>query len=160
MKKLLFLLTFFIFSISFGQNDKIRINLNKTSILELEREKFDPKNHTIELYDGKFVTAIDNIILFGSDGDMPKYKLKKATLIIENRKYNLQIDNMYNPWFGDSTNEKLFKIIKDGTQYILHGMFADGAGTYAAEWLIEEKASIRTILTKDEVLIEEHFEKK
>jgi hypothetical protein len=65
---------------------------------------------------------------------------------------------MYNPWFGDGVNEKLFKIQKEGTELKLTGLFSDGAGTYGAEWLIVGKSSIRTSLTKDEWRLFEYIE--
>jgi len=159
MKKLAFLLFYFTFLCGYGQNNKAKINLSSTAFLELERENFDITNHKFELFDMKFIIGIDNVILFGIDGEPPKFKLKKATLKIADKRYDLQINDMYNPWFGDSINEQLFKIKNTGSQYILQGIFSDGAGTYAAEWLIEGSSSIRTILTRDEDLIIGRFEK-
>jgi len=67
---------------------------------------------------------------------------------------------MYNPWFGEGVYDKLFKIRKDGTEIRITGLFSDGAGSYGAEWLIVGKSSIRTILTKDEWILFEYFERK
>jgi hypothetical protein len=89
---------------------------------------------------------------------MPKFILSKATLKVGNKTYKLQVDSMYNPWFGNRANEKSFKIENNGNQSILKGIFSDGAGTYGAEWLIFGDASIRTILTNDEGLLFKYFE--
>lgn len=84
----------------------------------------------------------------------------KATLKIKDKSYNLQVDNMYNPWTGDHLNVDFFKIIHSGeNHHLLKCIFSDGAGTYAAQWLIEWNSSIRDIITKDELIIESYFQK-
>lgn len=66
---------------------------------------------------------------------------------------------MYNHWFG-GVNKEFFEIIHAGENYhILKAQFSDGAGSYAAQWLVEWDASIRDILTKDEIIIESYFKK-
>lgn len=66
---------------------------------------------------------------------------------------------MYNPWFG-GVNKEFFEITHAGENYhILKAQFSDGAGSYAAQWLVEWDASIRDILTKDEIIIESYFKK-
>ena len=156
-----FLLTFlFITTTIFSQENVVKIILNESSSLEIHREIFDPKKHLIE-YKDNFVISIDNSPLFGTDGGIPKYKISKAILKIGKKTYNLQTDNMYNPWFGDYLNEEFFKIIHHSENYhILKAVFSDGAGTYAAEWLIEWNSSIRAILTKDETIIISYFHNK
>lgn len=150
---LLLLFTFF----SFGQKNNAIINLDSISTLELTREPFNPKKHNIETLQN-IVISIDKSPLFGSDGDLPNTQLTKAILKIKNKTYNLQVDNMYNPWTGDELNINFFSIIHDGkNHHILKGVFSDGAGTYAAEWLIEWNSSIRNIITKDEIIIQSYF---
>ena len=95
---------------------------------------------------------------FGTDGNNPKYKLSRAVLIKGKSIYNLQVDNMYNPWFGEKANEKLFKAELDGTNLIIRGLFSDGAGSYGAEWLIAGNTCTRTILSRDEKIIIEYFD--
>jgi len=155
------LLTFlFITTTIFSQENIVKIILDESSSLEIHREIFNPKKHLIE-YKDNFVISIDNSPLFGTDGGIPKYKLSKAILRIENKQYNLQVDNMYNPWFGDNLNQEFFEIIHHGENYhILKSIFSDGAGTYAAEWIIEWNSSIRAILTKDETIIISYFNNK
>ena len=138
--------------------DHIRVKLEGETILELSREEFNPKKHKIE-YRSAHIVSIDNIPIFGSDTDVPKYVLSKAVLIKDNKTYNLQIDNMYNPWLDASANEKLFEIIcsNDGS-CIVKAQFSEGSGKYAAEWLIDGNGSIRDIITKDIVIIQSYFE--
>jgi hypothetical protein len=143
---------------TWSQRNSEKIVLDQNSSLEIYREVFKPNLHKIE-YNGNFVISIDNTPLFGTDGEIPKFKLSKAILKIGKKTYNLQIDNMYNPWFGEGLNKKFFKIIHNGENYhILQAQFSDGAGSYAAEWLIEWNSSIRGIITKDEIIIGSYFE--
>ena len=145
-------------SAAFGQVYRVTIEINDTTSLTMERSKFDTTGKTYEYYDNKFPFSIDGRPIFGTDGDIPKYTLTKATLTIGGNKYDLQVDNMYEPWFGDRPNDRLYKIKKDGTEIHLTGLFSDGAGSYGAEWLIVGKSSIRTILTQDEWVLFEYFE--
>ena len=155
--KILYLLLFFSIT-SWSQQNSEKIILDENCSLEIHREIFDPKLHKIE-YNGNFVISIDNSPLFGTDGEIPKFKLSKAILKIGNKTFDLQIDNMYNPWFGNGLNEKFYRIIHHGENYhILKAIFSDGAGIYAAEWLIEWNSSIRGIITKDEIIIESYFD--
>ncbi|ESU20191.1 hypothetical protein FEDK69T_30440 [Flavobacterium enshiense DK69] len=126
--------------------------------MELERSVFNKAKHEFEYVNKNVLIAIDGIPLFGSDGEMPKYVLSNAILKIGNKTYKLQIDNMYNPWFGNNANGKFFKIENNGNQSVLKGVFSDGAGTYGAEWLIFGNSSIRTILTNDEDILFKYFE--
>lgn len=155
--KILALLLFFSVN-SWCQTNSEKIILDEISTLQLYREVFIPKDNKIE-YNGSFVISINNVPVFGTDGEMPMYKLSKAILKIGEKLYNLQIDNMYNPWIGEGLNENFFKIIHDGkNHHIFKAQFSDGAGSYAAEWLIEWNSSIREILIKDELIIGSYFE--
>lgn len=142
-----------------GQTNKLIVNINDSTYLKLERTYFDTTGKKFEFY-GKFPIAINGRPIFGTDGDFPKFTLSKATLNVGKNKYDLQIDDMYNPWFGNGGYNKLFKMKKYGTEIRLTGLFSDGAGLYGAEWLIVGKSSIRTILTKDEWILYEYFEQK
>ena len=144
---------------SHGQVNSANIKIDSITSLQLVREKFNPEINKLEIKNG-FVLGINDSPLFGSDGEIPKYKLIKATLKIKDKSYNLQVDNMYNPWTGDHLNVDFFKIIHSGeNHHLLKCIFSDGAGTYAAQWLIEGNSSIRDIITKDELIIESYFQK-
>lgn len=156
-KSIILIVTILFASTTWGQTDQVKVNLNDSTELTLERVHFDKTGKKFEFFD-KFPIAINGRPIFGTDGDFPKFTLTKATLKIGQNTYNLQIDDMYNPWFGEGVNERLFKIKTDGTEIRLTGMFSDGAGSYGAEWLILGKSSIRTILTKDEWILFEYFE--
>ena len=95
--------------------------------------------------------------MIGTDGEIPEYKLTKAILNIGNTRIDLQIDDMYNPWFGEKFNRKLIKLEGKKNNLKLKVIFSDGAGTYLAEWLINDNVSIRTILSSDENVVKENF---
>lgn len=160
MKRIItIVVTFFLSFNLFCQVEQTTIDLNDTMCLTLYRVKFDSTGRKFEYNDNKYPYAIDGIPIFGTDGEMPKYKLTKATLTRGNITYNLQVDNMYNPWFGDKPSTNLFKLTINGTDIHLRGFFSDGAGTYVAEWLIIGRSSIRTILTNEEWVFDEELNK-
>jgi len=154
--KISILITITLFLVKFiasGQVDKASIHLNDTIRLDLYRTIFDSKGKHFEYYDNQYLFSINGITLFGSDGDMPKYQLEKAVLFIGNKKFDLQVDNMYNPWFGEKPFERSFKLKFDGSQIKIQGVFSDGAGLYGAEWIIKGHSSLRTILSEDEQIV-------
>ena len=143
---------------SHGQVNSANIKIDSITSLQLVREKFNPEINKLEIKNG-FVLGINDSPLFGSDGEIPKYKLIKATLKIKDKSYNLQVDNMYNPWTGDQLNVNFFKIIHSGeNHHLLKCIFSDGAGSYSAYWKIEEKSSKREILSNDEKYFEWQLE--
>lgn len=66
---------------SWSQQEKVMIILDGNCSLEIVRETFNPKEHKID-YKDNFVIAIDNVPLFGSDGEILKFTLSKAILNI------------------------------------------------------------------------------
>lgn len=143
-----------------GQTDELTIAFNDSTQLTLHRAEFDSTGMEFEYYDNKFPYSINGSPIFGTDGGFPKYTLTRATLKIGTVRYELEADNMYEPWFGARPNDDLFKLEYDGTEIRLTGLFSDAAGSYGAEWLIIGKSSIRTILTRDEWILFEYFEGK
>ena len=57
---------------------------------------------------------------------MPRTYLKKATLTIWTKNFDLQVDGMYKPW-QDYFNDKVFKLKIEGAKYTIVGGFSDGA---------------------------------
>jgi hypothetical protein len=141
-----------------GQVDKKVIIVCDSVQITLIREKFDTTGKKFEYYKN-FLISVNNEIIFGSDGEIPKYKLVKAIVTKGGQIYCLQTDNMYNPWFGDNEDYLPFRFLKDGTNYHLKMLFSDGAGSYAAEWLIVGKSCVRTLLSSDDQLIYSIFYK-
>jgi hypothetical protein len=143
---------------SYGQREgKIKLADNVT--LTLLQEPFDPKGKDIELSDNKFVISINKKPVFGTDGEIPRAFLKKATLSIGTKIYDLQVDGMYNAWLDGYFNDKKFRLKTEGYKYIVTGGLSDGAGSYGVEWVIAGRGSIRTMLTNDEKILFEYMER-
>jgi hypothetical protein len=156
MKKLT--LIFLLISLNlFAQTNKINIKLNDSISLTLEKSDFVLTDQKVDYYKN-FPIGINGKIIFGTDGDLPKSKLTKAELKIGEKNYLLEIDGMFNPWFGNGVNENLFRLEIHYGEIKLGGIFSDGAGSYGAEWIIFKNSSIRTILSKDEDIIIGYFQ--
>lgn len=138
---------------SFGQLKEEKVKLADDVTVTFIKARFDPKGKKIEVSDN-VVISIDNKLVFGTDGEMPTTYLKKATLTIGNKNYDLQVDGMYNPWLENYFNNKVFKLKIEGKKYRITGGFSDGAGYYVVEWVAFGQGIIRTVLTNDEKFIE------
>jgi len=139
-----------------AQSDKAMLILNDSTTLQLERVAFVAAEHKLT-YTGSAVTAIDGEPYFGSDGDVPRHRLTKAVLKVNDDYYYLQVDRMFNPW-SDYPDSDWYTITRQGLQLVLRATFSDGAGYYGAEWILKDKKSTRTLLTDDESILIEYFE--
>jgi hypothetical protein len=156
MKYLLICILFLCHLLVNGQSDPHTISLNDSVKLILIRDIFSKHDHNIEFINDADL-IIDNEIVFGTDGDIPRFSLKEAKLTINDKDIDLEISSMYNPWFGIKPNQNSFEMIQDGTHIKIRGFFSDGAGSYGVEWLIIGERSVRTILTYDEQILFEYF---
>jgi hypothetical protein len=139
-----------------AQHETVVHQINDTVELTLVRSTFDPADHHV-LADKGFVYAVDGAPIFGTDADLPRFKLHQVTLKMGAFEHALDVDHMYNPWFGEDINPNLIHFFKDGTNHHLQVILSDGAGSYGAEWLIIGESSVRTILTRDERILFEYF---
>jgi hypothetical protein len=139
-----------------GQEKKVKVQLADNVSLTLIKDSFDSKGKNVEMSDNILI-SIDNKIVFGTDGEIPRTYLKKATLTIGTRTFDLQVDGMYNPWHEDYFNDKHFRLIMEGPIYKVIGGLSDGAGFYGVEWVVFGQGSIRTILSNDEKIIFEYM---
>lgn len=142
------------------QAQKVSVRFNKNATLVLERVPFSAVGKSFKYYRGEGSNAYHSLALingksfFGTDGEIPRYTLAKALLLLNGHHYKLRVDRMYNPWFGNDTSyqpyKDSFRLLKTEGGYRVRGMFSDGAGGYVAEWRITSQSSVRTILTNDE----------
>ncbi len=72
--------------------------------------------------------AIDRHVIFGTDGELPKTKLLDAVLTVGDKKYELAVDGMYNPWFGDYLNADFIKMEVHYGLIQFTAVLADGIG--------------------------------
>jgi hypothetical protein len=149
------------------QAQQVRITLGGDATLILERSPFKVAGKVLKFYGSKqpniskSLVSINGKPIFGTDGELPKFTLKQAVLVLHGHRYNLRTDGMYNPWFGlGSTygpDHRFFKGQMMRTSYRVQALFSDGAGTYAAEWLVTGKTVRRTRLTADEDQLTNYF---
>jgi hypothetical protein len=156
MKKLTLILLLTVNFGVFAQNNSFQLKLNDSINLNLEKSDFKLMNEKIGYYKS-FPVTINDKIIFGTDRDLPKSKLKKAILNIGGKIIRLEIDGMYNPWFGNEINKNLIKFVIENDFLKLKILFSDGAGSYLAEWIIFKNSSTRTILSNEEDIIVNQF---
>jgi len=158
MKKLnlILVLVYAISASGFSQTDSLSIQLNDSIKLDLVREVFHKEKHSIKFLNDTDL-LIDNKIVFGTDGEMPKYYLKSAEISIKGQVIKLETQSIYNPWFRAKPNKNRYGMILDGTRLKVRGLFSDGAGSFGAEWLVLGEGSVRTILTYDEQILFEYL---
>lgn len=142
---------------AFAQLQEVKVKLAENVTLTFIKDTFDPKGKKIEKADNA-VISIDDGLVFGTDGEMPRTYLKRATLAIGAKRFDLQVDGMYNPWHEDYFNDRVFKLKVEGSKYRITGGFSDGAGYYGVEWVAYGQGCTRTILTNDEKIIFEYME--
>ena len=132
-----------------SQIDTVKVNYKELSLV-LIRKPFERGRHKVELEKLK----IDGIKYFGTDGDLPKYELSNSYVFKNGKRIDLKTDGMYNPWFGNGNNVKdLIHFTNNENGTLIFGIFSDGAGSYASEWLIYENKSKRIELSNDENFI-------
>ena len=147
-----------------AQVEKMSLKLNEGATLTLERIPFKAVGKALKFYESKvphtskFLVSIDGQPVFGTDGDLPRYVLSKAVLSLNGRAYNLQVKNMYNPWFG-STASEFVTLTRIGSTCKLRAVFSDGAGSYLVEWKVSGNSAVRTLLTADDEIVTAFFTK-
>ena len=95
---------------------------------------------------------INGHIPYGVDSGLPKTYVKSITVSFQGASYAVDASNMFNAWgkrpleypgvvryFGGKCFDK--------TNCQLRGLFSDAAGSFVAEWVIEDGFSTRTVLT-------------
>jgi len=132
------------------------INLGGGITLTSSIEKFDPSKHIFDTCGAKMqqpsICLIDGKIWFGTDEGMelPVTQLKRLTFTVNGSAIALDITGMYNPSGGNTLKKDHFKVKKEGSGYMVYGMFSDGAGSYTAQWKIVKNRSIRLKISNDE----------
>lgn len=87
----------------------------------------------------------------GSFLGTPESVLESAYIEIENKKVDLDVSHMYNPWFL-KPDKKNFIVERNGKGKMIKvtGFLSNGAYSYVVQWRIFDNVSIRTILSNDE----------
>ena len=113
---------------------------NENVKIEISETKFIKEKHKLKFYKNKKtqLDKIDNLQIFGTDGNIPKREYKSIQIEINNVKIglpNIALKNLYEP---SLYNSKANYDEKNDVLYILSSN-SDGAGSYEIIWIIEKK---------------------
>lgn len=139
-----------------GVPRQVTLELGHGLTLRMTASPFDPGQHSIERCrheDWSGVCLIDGKPVFGTDGEMPRWRLDKATVDLAGRKIDLDTSCMYNPWAA-RPEKGSYSASPVEVGFLVTGSFSDGAGAYYAQWLIVNGGSVRTVISNDEGQLE------
>jgi hypothetical protein len=118
-----------------------KVNLENENIkIEISETKFIKEKHKLKFLknDKSILEKIDNLQIFGTDGNIPKREYKSINIEINNVKMKLPsiaLKNLYEP---SLYNSKASYDEKNDILYIISSN-SDGAGGYEIIWIIEKK---------------------
>ncbi|PZX94054.1 hypothetical protein DOS84_05345 [Flavobacterium aquariorum] len=120
-------------------NGKVKLE-NENVKIEISETKFIKEKHKLKFYKNEKtqLDKIDNLQIFGTDGNIPKREYKSIQIEINNVKIelpNIALKNLYEP---SLYNSKANYDEKNDILYILSSN-SDGAGSYEIIWIIEKK---------------------
>ena len=108
--------------------------------IEITETKFLKENHKLKFYKNEKtqLDKIDNLQIFGTDGNIPKREYKAIKIEINSVKMELPkiaLKNLYEP---SLYNSKANYDAKNDILYIMSSN-SDGAGSYEIIWIIDKK---------------------
>lgn len=122
-------------------------------VLHMRVSSFDPATHSVtrcKVLDWEGVCLIDGKPIFGTDWGTPRSVLESAELEVEGLKIPLDVSSLYEPWIH---SKNWFSVAPVEGGWEIRGCFSDGAGSYVVQWLVIAGVSIRTLISKDEVIM-------
>ncbi|MEA9414698.1 SH3 domain-containing protein [Flavobacterium sp. PL02] len=128
---------------------KIPVRENKNGVIKLENNNvkvaiteiaFSPKNHKLK-YNSESPTlleTIDDQVIFGTDGNIPKRKYKSIEIEVDKILINVPENALKNAF---EPNLEQTMVNYDSVNDILYiqSSNSDGAGSYVILWVIEKK---------------------
>jgi hypothetical protein len=122
----------------------------------MQASKFKESEHAIRkigdqlLIDGKQAIGL-------VDGAVPKTQLDKATLIIEDKKIELDVSCLYNPWFTTPEKDSFALSAPEESEDApsaqniggLIASFPEGIIRYSVEWRIVDGTALRVEIEED-----------
>jgi hypothetical protein len=146
----------FVTGLCFSQSNISSIDLGDGISLTGTIETFDKSKHKFDTCDSgldwKYICLIDDNIWFGSDKELttPRNQLTKLTIKIQGKEIQLDVTGMFNPNYKNELKVGQFDIDRTEEEYLLSGMFSDGAGSYIANWIIIKNKSQRIKISNNE----------
>lgn len=125
--------------------------------LHLRASPFDSTKHQVsrcKILDWEGVCLIDGKPVLGTDWDIPRSVLESLELEIGSTRVSLEVSSLYNPWFG-SPSKEFFSVSQVEGGWVVRGCFSDGDGSYVAEWLVINGGSLRTLVSRDESVMDQ-----
>jgi hypothetical protein len=122
-----------------NQKGKAKIESGNIKV-EIIETKFIKEKHKLKFYKNNKtqLDKIDDLQIFGTDGNIPKREYKSIKIQIDNIKFDLPneaLQNLYEPNLGNSI--AYYDEIND--ILYLTSSNSDGAGGYEILWIIEKK---------------------
>ncbi|MEZ5541071.1 MAG: hypothetical protein R3F42_03410 [Pseudomonadota bacterium] len=162
MKKhsLLFALSLLLLLSSLTRADDVKeFDLGNGITVQIEEARFLPAEHEIKnCKDSDMPCTIDGSFPFGAAFDMPHSYLKRLSLSISGKSYDLDTAGMYNAWGNrpleyKGTVKYLGAHCYDENNCALRGLFSDAAGSFVGEWLIVNGMAKRTVISSSEDIV-------
>jgi hypothetical protein len=122
----------------------------------IEKMAFDTTSHQLG-YTDHFLNLIDGKVFWGTDGGVPREKLKSVVVMFGNNRLSLSktaIEALYEPNLCyrihngrkfDSRPPKVFRSLDKKTVYIFM-MNSDGAGGYEVTWIFQNGKYLRRVV--------------
>jgi len=117
--------------------------------VKMKRSAFVPSEHQISwtqpdsASDYRYLSQIDGHRVFGTDGDLPHYSMDSIHFSSLSFEGTLVTDILYEPNFGFTE----IYYDEDRERYIVTTVGSDGAGSYAAYWIIDKNGIIEPVVT-------------
>ncbi len=126
--------------------------------VRITEAQFDAKKVRIShCEEDKGVCFIDGKAPFGSFYDRPETYVRQIKVSFKKQSYVLDSSQMFNAWGDrplDTGSIRYFGGSCNGKKHCkFRGVFSDAAGTFAAEWLVQDGKQMRTILTSSKDVI-------
>lgn len=122
-------------------NQEGKVILDNGSVkIEITETKFLKEKHKLQFFKGNSsqLDKIDNLPLFGTDGEIPKREYKSIQIEINKVKVEIPpsaLQNLYEPtlWNSKANYDEVNDIL------YIQSSNSDGAGAYEVIWVIEKK---------------------
>lgn len=135
-----------------GDMSIVEIEYDNNIKLRFEEAKFSEASDAITDCGDGYICLINNKPLWGADGKTPQTKLKSMSVVIAGKDVALDTSGMFDPLVLRENKSYYSVTHYFGDTWKVRGRFSDGAGTYYAEWLVVNGASVRVLLGDAELL--------
>jgi len=141
---------------AFCQTSVTKIILENGIMLTGTISTFEKSKHTYDTcgseFNWKYICLIDGKQWYGTDHDLtlPRNQLTQLTINIHGKEISLETTGMFNISPDNNLPSRKFHLSKNGEDYLLQGIFSDGAGTYIVQWKIIRNTSQRIKISNNE----------